>query len=64
MREGSKELYNLKTDIGETKNLVIQYPGKVKELSVLLSQKLREWKSPMPFFKNTGKPVPMPDENF
>jgi arylsulfatase A-like enzyme len=64
MRDGSKELYNLQSDIGETKNLAEQYPGEVKKLSSLLSQQLRQWKSPMPFVKKTGKPVAMPDETF
>lgn len=63
MRDGSKELYNLKMDIGETKNLAIQYPDKVKELSLLLSKKLIEWKSPMPTLKITGKSVSLPDGN-
>lgn len=63
MRDGSKELYNLRQDISETKNLALQYPGKVKELSSLLSQQLRKWESPMPVLKNTGRPVAMPDEN-
>ena len=32
------QLYNLADDIGETKNLVAQYPEKVKELEALLAQ--------------------------
>jgi arylsulfatase A-like enzyme len=31
------QLYNLKEDIGETKNLAIENPGKLKELEDLLS---------------------------
>ena len=62
MRDGSKELQNLKNDIDETKKLATQYPDKVKNLSSLLSQQLRTWKSPIPIIKNTGKPVAMPDE--
>lgn len=62
MRDGSKELYNIKNDIGETKNLSTQHPDKVKALSSLLSQQLRNWKSPTPIIKGTGKTVPMPDE--
>ena len=30
------QLYNLAEDVGETKNLVAQYPEKVKELEALL----------------------------
>ena len=62
MRTGSLELYNIKEDIGEQSNVAAQYPDKVKELAVELSAKLREWKSPMPHNRATGKAVPMPDE--
>jgi hypothetical protein len=62
LRDGQKELYNLTSDIGEAKNLASIFPGKVKELSYLLSEQLRLWRSPMPVFKSTGKIVPMPDE--
>ncbi len=60
MRDGSMELYNLQSDIGETKNEAARYPEKVKTLAFLLSQQLRKWKSPMPLFKNTNKVVPLP----
>ncbi len=62
MHNGSKELYNLQTDIGETKNLITLYPDKARQLSFLLSQQLRNWKSPMPVVKSTGKQVAMCDE--
>ena len=62
MRDGSRELYNLKTDIGEMNNLAAKFPEKVKSLSSLLSQQLRKWNSPMPVVKSTGKSVSMPDE--
>ncbi len=62
MRSGKKELYDLKKDIGETKDLSVLYPLKVKELASILSDQLRSWHSPMPVVKRTGKPVPMPDE--
>lgn len=62
MRTGSRELYNLDDDIGENKNVADKYPDKVNELSKIISEKLRTWKSPMPAFKETGKVVPLPDE--
>jgi arylsulfatase A len=34
----SAQLYNLKSDIGEKKNLAAEYPEKVKELAELLKQ--------------------------
>lgn len=62
LRTGKKELYNLKNDIGELNDVFSQNPEKVKELSSLLSDKLRKWNSPMPTLKATGKTVAMPDE--
>lgn len=62
MRTGKIELYNLSSDIGETNNVALQYPDKVKELSAELSSRLREWKSPMPSVRETGKRVLLPDE--
>jgi arylsulfatase A-like enzyme len=61
MRDGKKELYNLKNDIGESIDLAAKHPQKVKDLSTLLSQSLREWNSPMPGIKSTNKLVPLPD---
>ena len=62
MRTGELELYNIKEDIGEQSNVAAQHPDKVKELAVELSTKLREWKSPMPHNRATGKSVVLPDE--
>ncbi|MEO5998808.1 MAG: sulfatase [Chitinophagaceae bacterium] len=62
MRNGSKELYNIESDIGENNNLASQNLQKVKFLSSLLSQRLRKWNSVMPVIRLTGKPVAMPDE--
>lgn len=36
------ELYNLKDDVGETKNLAAQMPDKVKELNALIEQHLKD----------------------
>ena len=62
MREARLELYNLREDIGETYDLAAENPQKCAELATILSDKLREWGSPMPFNPATGKPVPFPDE--
>ena len=56
------ELYNLREDIGETRNLAAEYPEKVAELARLLGERLRGWNAPMPIVRATGKPVPWPDE--
>jgi len=47
-RSNSFELYNLKDDISETKNLADKMPKKVKELDALISQHLKEIKAPLP----------------
>lgn len=64
MRDGSKELYNLKEDIGEQHNLAVEFPKKVRALSHLLGSKLREWHAPMPVMRSTGEKAPFPDENW
>lgn len=61
MKSGITELYNLQSDIGENRDLSALYPRKTKELSSVLSDQLRRWKSPMPYYKVSGKSVPLPD---
>jgi arylsulfatase A-like enzyme len=46
-----RELYNLREDIGEAKNLAAQLPGKVKELDALIDD----------FLNRTGAFVPRPN---
>ena len=62
MRNGQLELFNLKDDISESKDVAGQNPGKVKELSQLLSSQLRKWKAPMPVVRSSGKTVWWSDE--
>ncbi len=54
------ELYNLKDDIGETHNLVLEQPQKVQELATVLSDYLKNVNAQMPVDKRTGKPVEYP----
>lgn len=49
-----RELYNLKEDIGETRNLASKRPDKVKELDALIDQ----------FIKDTGALYPKPNPDF
>ena len=42
------ELYNLKEDLGETKNLATEHPEKVKELDALISEHLKEINAVIP----------------
>ncbi|NKI25438.1 sulfatase [Arenibacter sp. 6A1] len=61
-KDGKMELFNLKEDIGETKNLIDQKPEKGKELAKVLSDHLRKVNAQMPAHKSTGKQVAFPDE--
>ncbi len=56
------ELYNIKEDIGEANNLAEKHPNKVKNLSVSLSDYLRNAKAVRPLLKSTGRLVAWPDE--
>ena len=63
IRTHEKALYNLKDDIGESRDLKEEFPQKVEELSQILSSKLREWKAVELWYKNTNEKVPLPDGN-
>jgi arylsulfatase A-like enzyme len=62
IKTGSRELYDLQTDIGEQLNLSSVHPQILKELSSLLGKRLRQWKGQMPVIKKTGLAAPMSDE--
>lgn len=59
---GKKELYDIPSDIGETRNLADKYPKVVRQLSENLGQFLRDSNAQRPSFKSSGKPCPWPDE--
>ena len=50
--DGHLELYNLKDDIGERKNLVKQKPEKAKELHDILKRWRASVKAPVPTERN------------
>jgi arylsulfatase A-like enzyme len=54
LEDGRLELYNLKDDIGETRNLAAQMPEKAKELHTRLIAWRAEVKAPMPT-RNDGE---------
>ncbi len=62
MAEGKLSLYHLATDMGEVNDIAGKHPDKVRELTRLLTDKLKGWNSPMPSFKEGGQQVPWPDE--
>jgi len=61
-KDGRMELFNIKEDIGETKNLVNEQPVKTLELAKILSDYLREVEAQIPSQKDTGEQVAYPDE--
>jgi arylsulfatase A-like enzyme len=56
------ELFNITEDIGETKNLIVEHPEKVKELAAVLSDYLIGVGAQMPIDKETEEKVPYPIE--
>jgi arylsulfatase A-like enzyme len=59
LEDGKLELYNLRDDIGETKNLATDMPDKAKELHARLVAWRKEVNAPMPT-KNDGKATEKP----
>ncbi|MBN8457170.1 MAG: sulfatase [Verrucomicrobia bacterium] len=59
--DNSRELYNIAADIGETRNLAGENPGKARELAVLLATRLRSMNALMPVSKATHRPLPFTD---
>jgi arylsulfatase A-like enzyme len=59
---GKRDLYDLKTDLGEKIDLSDQAPELVQKLSKLLSSHLRETKALLPIDLSSGKAVPYPDD--
>lgn len=60
-RKGKLELYDLKNDIGEQKDLAPSHVEKVKELAALFSKQLKQMNAQWPVFKSSGAEVPLPD---
>jgi arylsulfatase A-like enzyme len=54
------ELFNLRDDLGERRNLTEQEPERANELIQELAVFLRESNAQMPIDKTTGRPVPLP----
>jgi len=57
LEDGHLELYNLRDDLGEKKNLAAEMPDKAKELHARLVAWRTEVMAPMPT-KNEGAPAP------
>lgn len=56
------ELYDLHNDLGEKNNLAKKDPVTVKRLAKVLGDHLRACGAKMPKDRQTGKPLPLPDE--
>ncbi|MGV3684072.1 MAG: sulfatase [Daejeonella sp.] len=61
MKQKKLELYNLKDDLGEKKDLSAANPKKTKELAAKLTEMLKSYKAQMPIYKSSGLPVAWPD---
>lgn len=61
-QNGHAELYDLVADIGETTDLAVTYPQRVKQLLSVLGEQLQRWKAPMPVIKATRKTLPWPGQ--
>ena len=59
--DGRKELYNLRTDIGESTNLADSMPRLTEQLSRQLSEHLRSVDAQRPSFISSGALCPWPD---
>ncbi|MDO6603940.1 sulfatase [Arenibacter palladensis] len=59
--DSSMELFNIKEDIGETRNLVTEQPEKARELAKILSDYLRKVEAQIPSRKDTGEQIAYPD---
>jgi arylsulfatase A-like enzyme len=56
------ELYNIKTDISERRDLADSEPERKAQLASVLADHLRDAGAKMTIDKATGKPVPLPDQ--
>ncbi len=56
------ELFNLKQDLAEARNLALQEPGKASELASMLTKYLEQRNAVMPLELASGQSVPMPGE--
>ena len=55
-------LYNLSSDIGEQINLSDKFPKKAKNITTLLTKKLKKYSAQLPINKITGEKIPLPGE--
>lgn len=62
MKRGKLELYNLRDDIGEMKDISANENKRVKELSNQLTKQLKEWDAQLPTYKATGDKIRFPNE--
>jgi len=58
LEDGHLELYNLKEDLGETKNLATTNPDKAKEMLERLNAWRKETNAPMPTPNKPGDAAP------
>jgi arylsulfatase A-like enzyme len=57
----SFELFNLRDDLGESKNLALEHPARAADLARVLGDYLRAVAAQMPTDSRTGRPVEWPE---
>lgn len=60
--DGTKELYNIADDIGETTDLSKLYPALTRQMSIILADELRRMDAQRPASGPDNTPLPWPDE--
>ena len=55
-------VYDLRDDLGETRNLADTHPGRVRELAAELERRLRETGAQLSLDRERGEPIPGPRE--
>lgn len=61
-RPAQFELFDLASDLGETRNRIADEPERARTLAAALATHLREMDAQRPVLKTTGQPVSWPDE--
>jgi len=62
MKKSKLELYNLREDIGETRDLSATNKEKVRELSERLTEQFKRWDAQLPTYKSNQRVIPYPNE--
>ncbi len=62
MREAKLELYNIANDIGESKNLSLEYPDKLRQMAGAMTDLMKSRNAQLPVFEKSGLEIKYPFE--